>query len=500
MMKNKFIKSFVLLLFLSAAVFGQNKVEILDKYIEAARKNWNVPGMSVTVVQDGRVILSKGYGVREAGKTAAVDTATLFGAMSTTKAMTAAAMGILVDEGKVNWDDKVTKHLPDFRVADPYITSEIRVRDLFTHNAGMPNADFLWTRGELTADEIFSRLQYAKPSYGFRAGFVYHNVMYVVAGKIIEKASGMSWERFMAERVFAPLGMKNTFPTLAASRKYQNRSSSHVEIKKQITVIPEMAVDAAGAAGSVWSTVDDIGKWVNFTLSNTNADGKPLLKPATFDELFKPQVILPARFYPTFELIKPHWTTYALGWFQHDYRGAMVNLHTGSLTGRTAIIGLLRDRKLGVYVFGNLNQEQLRHAIVYKVFDLFAFDDNSRDWSAETKNLYDRLAAETAKAAESQRAKRQTNTAPTLALDAYAGKYSDPYYGTIELVIVEGKLRALIDRETSADLEHWEKDTFLAKSNKPWQGESLISFTVKPDTKEIELIWSGQRFKQEKKP
>lgn len=500
MIKNKITKSFVLLLLLSAFAFGKDKVQILDKYIETARKNWNVPGMSVTVVRDGKVILSKGYGVREAGKTATVDAATLFGAMSTTKAMTAAAMGVLVDEGKVGWDDKVIKHLPDFRVADPYITNEIRVRDLFTHNAGLPNADFLWTRSELTADEIFSRLQYAKPSYPFRAGFVYHNVMYLVAGKIIEKASGMSWERFMTERVFTPLGMRNTFPTLESSRNYQNRSASHVEIKKQITVIPEMPVDVAGAAGSVWSTADDIGKWVNFTLSNTTADGKTLLKSATFDELFKPQVILPANFYPTFQLLKPRWTTYALGWFQHDYRGEMVNLHTGSLTGRTAIIGLLRDKKIGVYVFGNLNQEQLRHAIVYKVFDLFAFDDNRRDWSAETKNLYDRLVAETAKIAEVQRAKRQTDTAPTLSLDAYAGKYSDPYYGVIEFTIVEGKLRALIDRETYADLEHWEKDLFLAKSNKPWQGESLISFEVKPDTKVIELIWSGQRFKRQAKP
>ncbi len=500
MMTNKIFKSFVLLLLLSAFAFGQDKVEILDKYIEAARKNWNVPGMSVTVVRDGKVILAKGYGVRESGKTAAVGAETLFGAMSTTKAMTAVAMGILVDEGKVSWDDKVTKHLPDFRVADSYITNEIRVRDLFTHNAGMPNADFLWVRDELTADEILSRMQYSKPSYPFRAGFVYHNVMYLVAGKIIEKASGMTWEKFMTERVFAPLGMKNTFPTLNASKNYQNRSSSHVELKNQITVIPEMEVDVAGPAGSVWSTADDIGKWVNFTLSGTTADGKSLLKPATFNELFKPQVILPAMFYPTFQLIKPRWTTYGLGWFQHDYRGQMVNFHTGSLTGRTAIIGLLRDKKIGIYVFGNLNQEQLRHALMYKVFDLFAFDDDSRDWSAETKNLYDNIAAEAAKNVEAQRSKRQPNTKPTLALDAYAGKYSDPYYGTIELEIVEGKLRARIDRETYADLEHWEKDSFLAKSNKPWQGESLMRFEVKPDTKEIELIWGGQRFKRQAKP
>src|SRR5687768_3770471 len=254
-----------LLLSFSAFAFGQDKVEILDKYVEATRKEWKIPGMSMVVVRDGKTLLSKGYGVRELGKPAAVDSSTLFGAMSTTKAMTAVAMGILVDEGKIGWDDKVTKHLPNFRVADPYITSEIRVRDLLTHNAGLPNADFLWARAnDLSADEIISRLQYSKPSYPFRGGFVYHNVMYLVAGKVIEKASGMSWERFMTERVFGPLGMKNTFRTLGASRVYQNRSSAHYEIKDQVTVIPEAAVDVAGPAGSVWSTSDDIGKWVNF--------------------------------------------------------------------------------------------------------------------------------------------------------------------------------------------------------------------------------------------
>lgn len=496
---HRVFRAAFLLLSFGAFAFGQDKVEILDKYVEAARKEWKIPGMSMVVVRDGKTLLSKGYGMRELGKPGAVDSSTLFGAMSTTKAMTAVAMGILVDEGKVGWDDKVTKHLPNFRVADPYVTSEIRVRDLLTHNAGLPNVDFLWARAtDLSADEIISRLQYSKPTYPFRGGFVYHNVMYLVAGKVIEKASGMSWERFMTERVFGPLGMKNTFPTLGASRAYQNRSSAHYEIKDQVTVIPEAAVDVAGPAGSVWSTSDDIGKWVNFTLNNAvMADGKTLLKPATFDELFKPQVILPATFYPTFRLLKPHWTTYALGWIQHDYRGEMVNFHTGSLSGRTAIVGLLRDKKLGVYIFGNLDHAELRHALIYKVFDLFAFDDSGRDWSAEMKVLYDGLEAEAAKNLETRRAARQKDTKPTLPLGAYAGKYSDPYYGSVEVQMVSGKLRAVINRETYADLEHWEKDFFLGKSNKAWQGESLVRFDVKPDTNEVELILGSQRFKRQ---
>ncbi|MDQ4121378.1 MAG: serine hydrolase [Acidobacteriota bacterium] len=502
MMTKKISQIVILLLLLGAFAFGQDKVEILDRYIESARKDWQVPGMSVVVVRDGKVILSKGYGIREVGKSAVVDASTLFGAMSTTKAMTAVAMGILVDEGKVNWDDKVVKHLPDFRTADQFVTGEIRVRDLFTHNAGLPNADFLWTRAtELAPDEIINRLQYAKPAYPFRAGFVYHNVMYLVAGKIIERASGMPWERFMIERVFNPLGMKNTFPTLESSRAYQNRSSAHFEIKNKITVIPDMPVDTAAPAGSVWSTSDDIGRWVKFTLDNAAADGKILLKPQTFEEILKPQVILPATFYPTFRLTKPHWTTYGLGWFQHDYRGEMVNFHTGSMPGRTAIIGLLRDKKLGVYIFGNLANAELRHALMYKVFDLFAFDDNSRDWSAEMKALYEGIKMEAAKSLEARNATRKSDSAPSFPLNAFAGKYFDPYYGSVEVQLVEGNLRLITNRETYAVLEHWEKDAFLAKWNRGWMGEGIIRFEINPDGKEIEIILGGnQRFKRQAKP
>lgn len=475
----------------SATVFRAQAVEAFDKYVETARKQWNVPGMSVVVVHDGKVLLSKGYGIKELGRNEAVDSDTLFGAMSTTKAMVAVAMGILVDEGKVKWDDKVTKHLPDFRVADPYITKEITIRDLFTHNAGMGNADFLWaTLTDLTPADIVSRMQYAKPAYSMRGGFVYHNVMYLVAGQVIEKASGMPWDRFMTERVFAPLGMKNTYPTLGASLGYSNRSVAHYEIKGELKPIPEMAVDAAAPAGAVWSTANDIGKWVNFNLG-INPNGKEIVKPATLNEIMRPQVVVPGTFYPTFRLTRPHWTTYGLGWFQHDYRGEMVHLHTGSLAGRTAIVGMIRDKKLGIYVFGNMDHEELRHALVYKSFDLFGFNDNSRDWSSELKALYDGLAAESKKQTDAFLARRVLNTTPTLPLTAYAGVYSDPFYGTREIKLVDGKLHFIVDKKVSAKLEHWQNDTFRGPWNDDWRGETMVTFQVNAAKTEVDGIQAG---------
>ena len=485
----------ILLLIVSASAVAQNKVEDFDKYAEAARQEWKVPGMSIAIVQDGKVILAKGYGVRELGKTAPVDADTLFGAMSTTKAMTAVSLGMLVDEGKVSWDDKVIKHLPDFRVADAYITSELRIRDLLTHNGGMGNADFLWAwTPELSTAEIVKRMQYARPAYPFRGGYTYQNVMYAIAGQVIEKVSGMPWERFVTERLFKPLGMNNSFATLRASSSYQNRSVSHFDIDGTITAIPEDRADAIAPAGAVWSNANDIAKWVNFMLGNTTVNGKQLLKPATYQALLSPQAIVPpGQFYPTVALTKPHWTTYGFGWFQHDYRGEMVNFHTGSLDGRTAIIGLIPDKKMGIYIFGNVDHAEVRHALMYKAFDVFAFGDgNGRDWSKEMKTLYDGLAAQQKKQVEAVKARRKSDTKPSLALTAYAGKYSDPFYGEIEVTVADGKLQLSIGKgDRKADLEHWHYDTFQAKWRQRWMGEDLLSFQLNSVSGEVEAINLG---------
>lgn len=491
-MKKTILLTTIILLF-SIVGLSQNNVELLDKYVEQARNQWQVPGISIVVVQNGKVVMSKGYGVRELGKNEPVTTETLFGAMSTTKAMTAVGLGMLVDEGKLNWDDKVIKHLPNFRVGDPYVTNEIRVRDLLIHNAGLGNADFLWGWSqELSPNEIASRMQFAPQAYSLRSSFIYQNIMYLIAGQVIEKISGMSWEKFTNDRIFVPLQMKSTFPTLALSQKYQNRSVSHYEIKGKIQVIPESPADPIAAAGAVWSTADDIGKWVNFLLENKSANGRELLKPATMNELFKPQTIVPpGQFYPTAAITKPKWMTYGLGWFQHDYRGEMINYHTGSLAGRTAIVGLLRDKKLGVYIFGNLDHAEVRHALMYKVFDLFAFNDNSHDWSSEFKTLYDKIKADAAKREAETKAKRMPNTKPSLSLSAYAGRYSSPFYGTIEITAVDGKLKAIFSKDLSAELGHWQFDTFMGTWNKSWEGEDLFSFQLSPVSAEVISVTVG---------
>ena len=238
---------------------AQAKVQTLDQYIQKAQKDWKVPGLAITVVKDGEVLHSKGYGIREVGKAETVNTKTLFGCMSTTKAMVAVGMGLLVDEGKVKWTDKVLQHLPNFKIADPYITKELTIRDLFTHNAGLGNADFLWAwTPDLSQEAILNRMQYAEPAYSFRGGYTYQNIMYLAAGKVIEKLTGKSWEAYTEEKIFAPLGMTHSFASMTRSKNYKNRSKAHFEIGNKIKMIAETTADPIAPAGAVWSNAEDL--------------------------------------------------------------------------------------------------------------------------------------------------------------------------------------------------------------------------------------------------
>jgi len=479
---------------------GQSNVDAFDRYAEAARAEWNVPGMAIAIVHNGKVVLSKGYGVRELGKDSPVDADTLFGAMSTTKAMTAVTMAMLVDEGKISWDDKVVKHLPDFRVGDPYITAEMRIRDLFTHTGGMGNADFLWAwTPDLTEAEIVGRMQFARPAYPFRGGYSYQNIMYLVAGQVIEKVSGIPWEQFVTERLFRPLGMRNTFATHAATAAYANRSSSHYEVEGKTTVIPEMTADPIAPAGSVWSSANDIAKWIAFMLGNTTVNGKQLLKPESYQMLVRPQIVVPpGQFYPTVALTKPHWTTYSLGWFNHDYRGDMVVFHTGSLAGRTAIIGLIPDKKFGIYIFGNTDHAEVRHALMYKAFDVFAFGDNEgRDWSKEMKTLYDGIAQRNRQAAAAALSRRTLNTQPSRPLASYAGKYADQFYGEIVIKLTDGKLRLELSPQRRATLEHWHYETFRTNWDQRWLGQGMVSFQLDPVSANVNSVsFGGAQFRR----
>lgn len=480
---------------------AQKKTNIIDTasqfdaYVQKAIKDWEVPGLAIVVIKNNNVVFKKSYGVRELGTSKMVNNQTMFVCASTTKAMTAACMGILVDEGKLNWDDPVIKHLPTFQLYDPYVTRELRVRDLFLHNTGVGNTDFLWADNNLSSDEVLEHMRLAKPSYSLRSGFIYQNIFYLVAGKVIEKISGMSWQSFVTQRIFQPLGMKSTRATFSLL-KDTNISAAHYRIDSAITVIQHDTADAIAPAGAVWSNIDDIALWVSCMLDSGKYAGGRLVKPNTWNELLKPQTIVSeSQFYPTQQLTRPNFTTYALGWFQQDYMGRKLNFHTGSLSGAVAIHGQMPEEKTGVYVFGNLDHSEIRHALLFKAFDQYATGGN-RDWSAEFLTLYSNLKKESAKRTKDAEAKRVMDTRPGLSLEAYTGKYEDPLYGSLEIIIKGSTLIALINKIQTATLEHWNYDTFRVRYDKKWVDKSYLSFRLDTGGRVTEIVFDGITLKK----
>ena len=465
-----------------------------DAYVQQAVAYWEVTGLAVAVVKDGDVLFAKGYGIRELGNPAKVDEHTLFAIGSTTKAMTAAAIGMLVDEGKLDWDDPVTDHLQKFRLYDPFVTREITIRDLLTHRAGLPNADFLWYGQESEADDILFRMRYVEPETSLRSSFTYQNIMYAAAGAVVAELSGMSWDAFIQKRIFEPLEMNGSIATAATLDAQPNVASPHYRVDGATRVIENASVDAVAPAGSVWSSVSDMAQWMRFLLEGKTRDGTELLSKETLEELFTPQTMVDSEeFYPTQAVTKPHWMTYGLGWFQQDYDGRAVDFHTGSIDGMVAIHGLIRDERLGVYVLGNLDHAEIRHALMYEVFDRFG-EGSHRDWNVVLKDLYDGRRREAERRQSEAKKTRVLGTAPTLALERYTGTYADELYGTVRIAVDGDGLSLFYGPGLKGELEHWHYDLFRVHFDAAWRGSSLVSFELDRKGEVVRLSMGGASF------
>lgn len=433
----------------------------LDAYVARAVADWNVTGLAIAVVRGDSVAFAKGYGVRELGKPGPVDIHTRFAIGSTTKAMTVAALAMLVDEGKIRWDEPVIDVLPDFRLYDPYVTREVTIRDLLTHRTGLGSADLLWIGSDYPGEEVIRRVRYLKPAHPFRAEWDYQNVMYAVAGDVVAAASGMPWEQFVRTRIWQPLGMNETEATLADVAGKPDVASPHDSIGGRMKVIANRPVDPVKSAGSVWSSVSDMSRWMRFVLDSARVGGKRLISAEQYREIFTPQIRAPMEEYPALQASRPHFFSYGLAWFIQDYAGEWVWMHTGSIDGMSALIGLLPDRKVGVYVLANRDHAELRHALMYRVFDLYTGRPD-RDWSTELRTIYGGIR-DRARARQAEREKtRKADVGPSLPLRAYAGVYSDSTFGSVRVQLGGDSLHVAYGKGVVGTLEHWEYDTFRA--------------------------------------
>ena len=312
-----------------------------DKYVAKAAADWRIPALAIAVVKDDSVVFAKGYGVLQKGTSQPANEHTRFAIGSTTKAMTSASIAMLVDDGKLTLDDPVTKYIPELQLSDPWVTRELTIRDLLTHRSGLPGTDLFWgSSWKYSQPEIIRRLRYIRPTASFRSAWQYQNVLYALNGVIIERVSGMPWEQFVKKRIFEPLGMNETEALNSTIAGKPNVAVPHALINDSVAVVPVRSTDPVASAGSVWSSVSDMAKWMRFVIDSGRVGNKRLIQQRTFAELVTPQIQAPMEQYPALQLAKPDFFSYGLGWFIQDYRGQHVWMHTGSINGLCAIIGI----------------------------------------------------------------------------------------------------------------------------------------------------------------
>lgn len=470
----------------------------LDDYVTAAMEAWNVPGLALAVIADGEVVHARGYGVRDVRTGAPVDENTLFAVGSTSKAFTSAALGLLVDEGRLSWDDRVIDHIPWFAMHDAYATRELTLRDLLTHRSGLARGDAVWSRWPHDRHEIIRRIRFLEPTRSFRGAWQYQNLMFLTAGEVVRVASGQTWDDFVDERIFTPLGMDRSVTSVTELDRLDNIATPHVAIDGAATPVAHKNIDNVGPAGSIYSSVAQMARWVNLHLAGGVHAGERLFSDSVMAEMHRPQMLIQADA-PENSLhprdAHMNFNAYGLAWWVLDYRGRKVVDHGGGIDGMRAHVAFMPEEGLGMVALSNARPNNLIVALMYRVFDHFLSEveggeggggvfsgpaDAMADWSALMLAEYRESAAAQADARSRRAADRAVATEPSRPLTEYAGSYGHEYYGAIDVAHQDGSLRFSFGGKTTGRMEHWHYDVFRAVPDNPANAAMFFTFTVGP--------------------
>lgn len=473
-----------------AAQTLDEKLKEIDDYANTVMATWKGPGMAIAIVKDDKTVFAKGYGVRKLGESAPVDENTVFAIASNSKAFTTASLAMLVDEKKLNWDDKVSKYLPDFQLYDPWVTSELTVRDLVTHRVGLDtfSGDLLWYETTYTPDEILKRVRYLPRFSSFRTQFGYQNLMFIAAGKVLEKVSGRPWCDFVTERILKPLEMNRTVCSIKSLP--DNAAWPHNESGGTLRVLHRGNVDGSYSAAALNSSVADLTKWLRTQLGKGKFEGKQIFSEAQSWAMHQPY--LSQQISETAWKNNPtrHFTGVGMGWFVYDYQGRKIINHSGGLDGMLSYTVLIPEENVGFVVLTN-SESPAFGIMMNKIRDVFT-NAPKTDWNARSIENDKRSNAAAAERSKKIDESRVANTKPSLELKDYAGTYSDRMYGDITVAEENGKLvmRFLPSPNFVADLEHWHYDTFVIK----WRPSvaynfprGFVTFTIDKDAKTDEL-------------
>ncbi|MFB3827014.1 MAG: serine hydrolase [Bryobacteraceae bacterium] len=462
---------------------------MVDQAVEKIRNTFEVPGMAVAVVKDGKAVLAKGYGVRKLGETAPVTARSLFGIASNTKAFTAAALAILVDEKKAAWDDPVIHHLPYFQMYDPYVTREMTVRDLLVHRSGLGlgAGDLLyWPPSDIPGEEIIRRLRFIKPASSFRSKYAYDNILYLVAGQVVAAASGMKWDEFIRERIFRPVGMIHSNTSVRELKQAADTATPHAREEGRLRPIEPAPFDNNPAAAAINSPVEDMAKWIAVQLNRgALPGGGRLFSAAQSHAMWSPQTIIPVGLPrpETPAALRGDFSAYGLGWGLGQYRGRKTVTHSGALPGYASRVLMVPDLNLGVVVLTNQEATGPYQALVCTILDHY-MQANDTNWAEYYRKAAIREEDSANEAVKKAAAARNANSRPSLAPAGYAGRYRDAWYGDMVIENAGGRLamRFTHTPQLSGDLEHWQYDTFIVRwRNRTLLADAYVTFALKPD-------------------
>ncbi|MDF7820078.1 serine hydrolase [Runella sp. MFBS21] len=443
----------------------------IDALVEKTLKTFDVPGIAVAVVKDDKVIHAKGYGVRSLNTQQKVDENTLFGIASNSKAFTAAALGMLIDEKKLSWDTKVTDVIPEFKMYNPYVTEEFTVRDLLTHRSGLGlgagDLMFWPDQNNFILKDIIHNLRYLKPVSGFRTKYDYDNLLYIVAGEVVTRVSGMSWEEFIESRILQPLKMTQTAASFKRLKDKSNVIDPHAPVEGTVKVIRRDWSEVANAAGGIYSNISDMSKWIMMQMNGGKYDGnKQLFSKTVHEEMWTPQTIIPVR---GSSVYNTHFSGYGLGWFLSDVRGYKQATHTGGLAGIVTQVTLLPELKLGIIVFTNQQSGAAFTAITNTIKDSYlgikGIDRVKENHERVLKNEAEakKITTEIWKDIEAQQKNNTAKVDPNL----YVGSYEDKWFGEVVISVKNGKMWFDSKRsfQLTGELFPYKGNTFIVKWN-----------------------------------
>jgi len=470
---------------LTTAVVGQNHFvaadeptisrKAIDDRVAVARLKWDVPGLALVLVRDGQPPLAVGYGVKRLGEKDPITADTLFPLASCTKAFSAALLAGLADDGKLDWDDPVSKHLPSYRLLDPAADSLVTLRDLVTHRTGYAGNehDYLWYRAPWNLNEVLRRASKLEPNGPFRASYHYSSIQFIAAGRAAANRADKPWDELLRERICTPLGMTGVAFTTAEANRSRDRALGHQRTKEgKIAAMPAYEMKEPNPSGSLHASARDLGHWLRFQLDDGKVNGKAIVSVANLNQTKTPHTIMPkdatvGPVYPDSVQV-----SYAMGWVVYDYRGELVVAHGGVIDGFRVQVTLLPKRKIGFALLNNLHQTRMNIALGNDLIDLLC-GLPAKDWNAYYLKLDADEKAVKVAALKKRNDDRKAEMKPSLALEKFAGEYVHPAYEIGKVTFEDGKLQWEWG-STIAPLEHFESDSFRVTSG--FLEDQLVAF------------------------